>query len=85
MAHRNRETRPWKIWVPERLALRIELLYCDPLTGRPNYGARSHLIVALLNEFADNLDRANQVSPGVVKRLVERMIAEGEKEKGTTS
>lgn len=79
MARRNTETIPWKIWVPAHLALKIELLYCDPVSGRPNYGARSHLIVALLTEFSNNLDLHKRVKPGAIKDLVDRMIVAGEK------
>lgn len=78
MARRNRETIPWKIWVPERLALRVELLYCSSVTGRPNYGARSHLIVALLEEFVRSLDANDRATPGAIKAFVDRIIAEGE-------
>lgn len=83
MARRNKETVPWKIWVPAHLALKIELLYCDPMTGKPNYGARSHLIVALLTEFSNTLDHLNRTKPGAIKSLVERMIAEGEQKETT--
>lgn len=74
MASRNKGSVPWKIWVPAELALRTELRYCNPITGKPNYGVRSHLMVALLREFDKAVDRLN-ADPGAINRLVERLIA----------
>lgn len=81
MPSRNKGSVPWKIWVPAELALRTELRYCNPLTGKPNYGVRSHLMVALLREFDSALARMNISNEnGAITRLVERIIAEDHKE-----
>lgn len=78
MATRNKGTIPWKIWLPAELALRTELRYVDPVTGKPIYAARSHLIVALLEEFDRSVSSLEQENPGLVKALVARLIAKGE-------
>lgn len=66
----------WKIIVPEALALRIELRYVDPTTGKPDYGARSRLITALLEEFDSVVSPLEKENPGITKRLLERLVAE---------
>lgn len=78
MARRAKGTVPWKVWVPEELALRTELRYLDPMTGKPIYAARSHLITALLLEFDKAVTPIERERPGLVKNLIERIIREGE-------
>jgi hypothetical protein len=48
----------WKVQVPETTAGPIELLLCNPLTGRPQYGARGALVTRLLDEWLARV-RAN--------------------------
>jgi len=43
----------WKISLPATLAARIELLLLDPGKLKPEYGARSRLIVELLENWLD--------------------------------
>ena len=43
--------RPWKISMPATLAGRIEYVLLDQITGKPKYGARNTLIVALLERW----------------------------------
>lgn len=76
MSSRNKGTIPWKIWVPAELALRIESRYCDEVTGKPDYGIRSHLIVALLQEFDKATMQHETTNPGFIRRLVERIASE---------
>lgn len=46
----------WKISIPVELALNIELLFCNAHGNKPDYGARSALVVHLLQTYWDNLD-----------------------------
>ncbi len=78
MAARNRNTVPWKVYVPAELALKIELRYCGP-SGRPDYGARSHLVVALLREF-ERVTQATEVPIDFMNNLISRLIRESEEE-----
>ena len=80
MAHRSKGTVPWKIWVPAELALRIELRYLDPVTGKPKYAARSHIITALLMELDRELATLDDIKPGLVGALLERLATAGETE-----
>lgn len=48
----------WKISIPESVAAKIELLLADPLTGKTKHGARSRLIVGLLQDW---LKKRNKV------------------------
>lgn len=41
----------WKIHVPQALALRIESRIFDATKGKPKYGQRNTLIVALLEKY----------------------------------
>lgn len=40
--------RPWKLGLPATLAGRVEFALSDPLTKRPIYGSRNHLVEKLL-------------------------------------
>lgn len=62
--------------MPAELALRIESRYCDEVTGKPDYGIRSHLIVALLQEFDKATMHKEATNPGYIRRLIERMSKE---------
>lgn len=41
-------TKPWKLHLPATLAGKVEYKLFDPLLRHPRYGARSRLLVALL-------------------------------------
>lgn len=41
----------WEVLLPAALAARLELLLLDPLTGAVRYGAKSQLVVRLLEEW----------------------------------
>ena len=41
----------WKVSVPEELALEIELIFMPAGSSKPDYGARSALIVTLLERY----------------------------------
>ena len=51
----------WRIEVKEKIALQVELLLLDPLTGEIAYGARSALINQLLAEWLEKQRRAKVV------------------------
>lgn len=38
----------WRIWLPEEIAVAVEVSLFNPGTGKPDYGARSHLVAELL-------------------------------------
>jgi hypothetical protein len=38
----------WTLQIPESITARVDLLLCDPLLGKPMYGARSDYIATLL-------------------------------------
>ena len=38
----------WKLSLPAPTAARVDVLFEDPLTGKPKYGARGKLVEALL-------------------------------------
>jgi hypothetical protein len=65
---------PWKVWVPPELAIKVERLYLNPLTGKPDYGARSHLITALLEQF---ISESHKHEEGVVRKLVQSLVEKG--------
>jgi len=44
----------FKISLPAALAAEIDLIFEDPLTKRPKYGARAKLIASLLQGWLDN-------------------------------
>jgi hypothetical protein len=41
----------WTVNVPSSIAVQIDLLLSDPLTGKPRYGARAKLVTALLQHY----------------------------------
>lgn len=41
-------TKPWRIHLPATLAGKIEYKLFDPILSKPQYGARSKLLVSLL-------------------------------------
>lgn len=45
-----------KLSMPAPTVARLDLLFEDPLTGRPRYGARSRLIDALLQQYFAQMD-----------------------------
>jgi hypothetical protein len=45
-----------KLSLPAPTVARLDLLFEDPLTGRPKYGARSKLIDALLRRYYADLE-----------------------------
>lgn len=47
----------WRIYVPEDLAVAIELQLADPLRNRPEYGARSQLVTYLLQTHLETVYR----------------------------
>lgn len=47
-----------KLSLPAPTVARLDLLFEDPLTGRPKYGARSKLIDALLWRYFADLEGA---------------------------
>lgn len=52
---RRGPTTEWKVSLPSELALNIELLFYDPSSRKPNYGARSALVTTLLQQYWENL------------------------------
>lgn len=46
----------WKLSIPATTAARVDVLFEDPLTGRPKYGARGRLIDALLCRYLAELN-----------------------------
>ena len=49
----------WKVALPATLAGQVELLLLDPITGRPRYASRSHLVARLLADWVEE----NQPKP----------------------
>lgn len=45
------ETVAWKLHIPAALALRIESRVYDPTKGKPRYGHRNRLVIALLERY----------------------------------
>ena len=43
--------REWKLSLPSSVAIPVELLLSNPLTGKPAHGARARLITKLLREW----------------------------------
>jgi metal-responsive CopG/Arc/MetJ family transcriptional regulator len=41
----------FKVSLPAALAAEIDLMFSDPITNRPKYGARAKLIQALLEDW----------------------------------
>lgn len=68
----------WKATVPQDLALRIELRYCDESTRKPDYGARSRLTTALLRIYDEAIiTGAQDLSPTYVTDRIHRMLQIG--------
>jgi hypothetical protein len=49
---------PWKIRVPVDLAAAVEESLLNPLTGRPKYGEKSALVVALIRKYLEDIETA---------------------------
>lgn len=43
----------WKVSLPTSIAAKVELLLTDPYTGKPEHGARSRLLTALLTQWLE--------------------------------
>jgi len=41
----------WKLSLPAPTAAKVDLMFEDPLTGKPKYGARGKLVDALLRNW----------------------------------
>jgi|CXWL01.1.fsa_nt_gi metal-responsive CopG/Arc/MetJ family transcriptional regulator len=41
----------WRLWLPEEIAVAIEVRCFNPATGKPDYGARSQLVAELLRRY----------------------------------
>lgn len=54
---------PWKCQIPEKLAMRVELLLLDPVKGAPIYGARSALVTQLLRAYMAQFEKTGVVAP----------------------
>lgn len=50
----------WRIYVPQELAVQIELQLADPLRDKPEYGARSQLVTYLLQEHLNRVHAEHQ-------------------------
>lgn len=81
MARRYGPKVKWKVVLPEELAASIELRYCDPVSGRPDYGARARLITALLQQFDEELRMQTNHNEPLARRLVRRLLNEELKER----
>ena len=51
----------WKITLPRIVANAVEARIQDPFTGRPQYGYRSRLIVAMLQTWLSNPTNRDKV------------------------
>jgi hypothetical protein len=51
----------WRIYVPQELAVQIELQLADPLRDKPEYGARSQLVTYLLQEHVNRIHEQRQL------------------------
>lgn len=61
--HRRRgETTLWRVYIPQEIALQIEMALADPVLGKPIYGGRSQLVSALLQDYIQKL---KETSPNV--------------------
>jgi hypothetical protein len=58
----HESTTPWSFNMPSHLAMRVDLLLLDPMTGKVKYGSRIQLIEQLLREWL-----AKQVSQGLTE------------------
>lgn len=67
----------WKCHISEELALRTELRYLDPITKRPDYGARSRLVEQLLTIFDEVMSKAEDERPEYVKDKLEQLLEVG--------
>ena len=47
----------WRIYVPEELATRYEVILYDRRRGKPEYGARSQLVVELLQRNLELIEK----------------------------
>lgn len=45
------------VYLPKRLADRLDMLLVDPIRFRTRYGSKSELITKLVKEFFDHADR----------------------------
>jgi len=69
MARRGRKpslekTIPWHIEVPEDLAVKVDLLITNPLTGKVKYGERKKLVLRLLRQWlAEQVGSAQGENP----------------------
>ena len=43
----------FKVSLPAALAAEIDLIFVNPLTNRPKYGARARLVTSLLQQWLD--------------------------------
>jgi hypothetical protein len=73
MAKNHTATVPWKVHVPQDLALRIESRFYDSEKRKPRYGQRNALIVALLQQWdlkTDLPDWYNKPAPALTPLIL---------------
>ena len=59
MKRKYGEAKPiyWNIPIPQKLATEVELSLLNPVSGKPEYGARARLITALLRGWVQDNDQ----------------------------
>lgn len=59
-----------KIYLPEEIAGKVELLIADPMRQKPKYGALSVLVTHLLTEYFKRLEQPDAPSfPELIKEM----------------
>lgn len=52
----------WTVLIPAALAAEIEMLFFDPIHGKPHYGKRSELITELLRAYLSQVKSGGRQS-----------------------
>lgn len=73
---------PWKVYIPEDLAAKMDLIMMDPVTQQCRYGERSDLVARLLRLHIMGLQKTtvenvltSSPEPGTMSHSVENSTA----------
>lgn len=65
----------WRTYIPEDIAVKIELLLADPNHPRPVYGARSQLVTSLLIQWLSRMERQSP-TPATTSAITDEQFAQ---------
>ena len=72
----------WKLSIPVSISAQVEHLIMDPISGKPGYAKRSHLVTALLRRYLREIN-FNPQSPPITQDQIKSLHGGNERSEGT--